>query len=112
MTAGVRPTRRVPRARLSGRALFQNPSRSGGFWGLYPLAPGDGVWELGAPLFERAELWIPAGGGEGYRLVIESPGAGRPGHGVGRARLNGEELPALRVKHARIARGGVLRLLK
>jgi len=79
--------------------------------GIYPLAPGDGIWELGAPMYPRAELWIPAGDDKGHALVIESPGAGQPGHRVTRAVLNGEELPALRVAHKRIARGGVLRLL-
>lgn len=79
--------------------------------GIYPLAPGDGIWDLGAPLFARAELWLPAGDGAGRKLVIESPGAGKPGHKVAHATFNGVALPSLRVAHSKIAVGGVLRLL-
>ena len=79
--------------------------------GIYPLAPGDGIWELGAPLFEESKLWIPATEGKGHVLVIEAPGVGQPGHVIRRAELDGVALPGLRVAHHKIAQGGVLRLL-
>lgn len=79
--------------------------------GLYPLAPGDGVWDLGAGLFEKAEIWMPAGDGLGRVLVIETPGTAEPGHVVRRAEWGGEGLAGLKIGHGTLARGGVLRLL-
>lgn len=80
--------------------------------GLYPLSPGDGVWELGVPLFEEVRLWLPidAKAKLGRELVISAPGASAAGAKVHKATLRGQALGALRVEHARLVKGGLLLL--
>ncbi|MCO4763960.1 MAG: GH92 family glycosyl hydrolase [Myxococcales bacterium] len=83
-----------------------------GAMGLFPLSPGDGVWELGAPLFERVTVWMPTDGeaAVGRELVIEAPGSGTKGHHVATAALRGKTLGHLRVDHSELAKGGILTL--
>ncbi|TNF28664.1 MAG: glycoside hydrolase family 92 protein [Deltaproteobacteria bacterium] len=79
--------------------------------GVYPIAPGDGVWDLTVPRFETAELWIadlddPT---VGHTVVIEAP---RPPSGEETLRgitLDGVVLDAPRVDHAALLGAKTLR---
>ncbi len=84
--------------------------------GLFPRSPGDGVWELGAPIFARVTLWLPTSADAklGRELVIEGPGIGANSAGkvvhVDSATLRGHPLAQLRVNHRALTKGGLLRL--
>ncbi len=79
--------------------------------GLYPVAPGEGVYELGSPIFERVELELHPDAGAGRTFVIEAQGAGEEKLYVQSATLNGQALSEPRISHAQIAAGGVLELV-
>ena len=87
-----------------------------GSLGLFPLSPGDGVWELGAPIFQHVTLWLPTSADAklGRELVIKAPGIGAKSAGkavhVGSATLRGVPLKQLRVTHHALTKGGVLQL--
>jgi len=71
--------------------------------GLYPVAGSD-QYELGAPLFERAELKLAGGS-----LVILAENHPEANPYVAQVWLNGSPLDRTRIKHEEIAAGGVLK---
>jgi predicted alpha-1,2-mannosidase len=75
--------------------------------GLYPMAPGDGVYEITTPLFDRVELVLHPDGAAGSSFVIETTDRAQ-GVTIQRATIDGEPLEALRIDHGRILEGGVL----
>jgi predicted alpha-1,2-mannosidase len=75
--------------------------------GLYPMAPGDGVYEITTPLFDRVELLLHPGGASGSSFVIETTGRDQ-GATILRATVDGEALEAPRIDHERIVAGGTL----
>ena len=76
--------------------------------GLYPLAPGDGVYQLSSPLFERITLHLEPGRYRGRTFVIEATGNGPQSPYIRSAALDGESLGRSEISHARIVRGGTL----
>lgn len=74
--------------------------------GLYPVTPGDPVYTLGSPLFERATLRLDPEGRR--RFVIEAPGNGPEAVYVQSAELNGVPLEAPYLTHAQVMAGGTL----
>ncbi len=72
--------------------------------GLYPVAPGDGLYTLTAPLVPRAEIHV---GGKIVRL--EAPGAPTAQHIVS-AKWNGQPLTEPRIAHSALVQGGFLEL--
>lgn len=79
--------------------------------GLYPLAPGDPTWELGAPLFERATIHLHPGWYPGKPLTIEAPRDNPDDRYIQSVSLNGVPISAPRIDHAALAGGGVLRVV-
>jgi len=73
--------------------------------GLYPVA-GTDKYELGTPLFERAEVRLGAG-----RLIIAAQGAGTGRWRVRRVSLDDRPLERTWVGHAELGGGAVLRFL-
>jgi predicted alpha-1,2-mannosidase len=71
--------------------------------GLYPVAGSD-RWELGSPLFPRAEIRLGNG-----RLTVVAPGASATNWRVRRVLLGGAALDRHWIRHAEIAGGGELR---
>ncbi|MET4896913.1 glycoside hydrolase family 92 protein [Sphingomonadaceae bacterium jetA1] len=69
--------------------------------GLYPLVIGEPWYLISAPTFLRAVIALP----DGRTLEIERHGHGRI---VASARFAGRPLPALRIAHATLMRGGKL----
>ncbi|MEZ4269640.1 MAG: GH92 family glycosyl hydrolase [Myxococcota bacterium] len=78
--------------------------------GLYPLAPGDPTWELGAPLFDKATIHLHPGWYPGEPLVIEAPRQNPDDRYIQSVTLNGAPITASRIDHATLAKGGVLRV--
>jgi predicted alpha-1,2-mannosidase len=72
--------------------------------GLYPVAPGDPTYSIGAPLFPVATLHLE----NGNTFVIEANGVDDENKYVRSVELNGERLAAPRLPHAAIVGGGRL----
>jgi putative alpha-1,2-mannosidase len=72
--------------------------------GVYPVMGQDIYW-LTAPIFEHASIAL---GNAGARLTIVAPKAGDGHPYIARARLDGQPLERAWLRHAEIARGGVL----
>ncbi|MCB9665312.1 MAG: glycoside hydrolase family 92 protein [Alphaproteobacteria bacterium] len=76
--------------------------------GLYPLAPGDPTYVVGAPLVRRAELFLHPGFHDGGSFVIEVEGDPATDRHVVGLTLDGEPLAEPWLPHARIVEGGTL----
>ncbi len=79
-----------------------------GALGLYPLAPGDGVYQLTSPRFERVVIHLHPGFSRGSTFVIEAAGDRASNPYVQSATLNGEALDEPRLRHEQITAGGRL----
>jgi predicted alpha-1,2-mannosidase len=78
--------------------------------GLFPLAPGDGRYQITSPLFERSALKLHPGFSAGGEFVIEVERE-EPGEVyIQAAELNGSPLERSWITHAEIVAGGSLRL--
>jgi putative alpha-1,2-mannosidase len=73
--------------------------------GIYPVAPGDGVYQLTTPLFDRVTLAF-----DGAWFVIETKRSSPDDLYIESASLNGEPLDMPELRHADIVRGGTLEL--
>lgn len=71
--------------------------------GFYPTDPVSGEYEIGSPLVRGATLKI---GAATLRVVVRNYAPDR--WRVKRVALNGRELTAWRVRHADLAKGGLL----
>lgn len=72
--------------------------------GFYPVNPAEGVYQLGSPLFESAEMQLP-----GDRIFrIEAPGVSPENRYIQSARLNGRDLERPYLTHEEIMSGGEL----
>jgi predicted alpha-1,2-mannosidase len=74
--------------------------------GFYPVNPVGGVYVIGSPAFEAAELAV----GDGRTFRVEAPWASRENRYVQRATLNGRPLERTYVTHEEVVAGGTLRL--
>lgn len=74
--------------------------------GFYPICPGDNMYDLGSPVFDRVELRTPGGRAFTVRAVDNSP----QNVYVQSVTLNGKPLAGLRINHKQITRGGELTL--
>jgi predicted alpha-1,2-mannosidase len=82
-----------------------------GALGLYPLAPGDPTWQIGAPLFDRATIHLHPGWYDGEPLIIEAPRQNPGDRYIQSVTLNGTPVDTAHIAHAELARGGVLRVM-
>lgn len=76
--------------------------------GLYPLAPGDGIYQLSSPLFDRVEIRLDPDFYAGDPLVIEAHDNSPDNVYVMSAELNGHLLDRWWVHHEEIVTGGTL----
>ena len=76
--------------------------------GIYPIAPGDGVWTLTAPRLRSATLHLHPGYYDGGQLVIAAVGDPETQPYVQSATWNGEALTEARIDHAELVAGGRL----
>lgn len=76
--------------------------------GLYPVNPGEPVYTIASPHFDRAEIFLDRVHYSGDSFVIEAVGAGTDQPYVVSAMLNGEPLDEPVISHAAIGAGGTL----
>ncbi len=76
--------------------------------GLYPVAPGDGIYQLSSPIFERATLHLDPAIYDGGTFVIEAPGAGAEAPYISSVTLNGQAVTGTSITHADVVAGGTL----
>ena len=74
--------------------------------GFYPVDPVGGVYELGAPMFERVE--IPVGEGRAFTVIAE--GLSDKNRYIGSATLDGRPLEKPQITHDDVMRGVTLTL--
>lgn len=72
--------------------------------GFYPLDPVGGVYELGAPMFDKTEIPLPSG--KTFTIIAEGLSPERPY--IGKAILDGHPLKQPRITHDDIMRGSTL----
>ncbi len=77
--------------------------------GLFPMAPGDGLYELTTPLFDRVELRLHPGRSDAGVFVIETTGRDT-GVIIHSASLAGDDLDVWQLTHASIEAGGTLEI--
>lgn len=75
--------------------------------GLYPVTPGFPVYNIGSPVFPRAEIKLS----NGKTFVIIANGASRENKYIQSARLNGKEWNKPWLSHSDIMDGGTLELV-
>lgn len=82
-----------------------------GALGIYPMAPGDGVYQLTLPLFSRVTLARSAEEGAAAPFVIEVKNAAPDAIYIQSAMLDGKPLDLPELRHADIVRGGTLEIV-
>ncbi|MCF0203738.1 MAG: glycoside hydrolase family 92 protein, partial [Muribaculaceae bacterium] len=72
--------------------------------GFYPVNPASGIYELGAPLFEKAVLNLP----NGKQFTILAHGVSKENFYVKSVTLNQQPLAGTQITHEQIMQGGTL----
>ena len=76
--------------------------------GLYPMAPGDGLYDVTSPLFSRVTIHLNPAFHQGETFVVEAPASGAKDLYIKSATLNGAALKTPLIRHREIASGGKL----
>ena len=79
--------------------------------GIYPVSPGDGIYQLTTPLFSRVTLRESAAEGATGPFVIEVQNAGPDSIYIQSVQLDGKPVDVPELRHADIVRGGTLQLV-
>ena len=74
--------------------------------GFYPVTPGNPVYIMGSPLFDRATITLPGG----KSFTVEADGNGPGQEYIQQATLHGKPLDRAWLTHQEVAHGGTLRL--
>lgn len=72
--------------------------------GLYPQCPGQPIWDIGSPLFEKTTIHV----GDGKAFVIEARDVSAQNKYIQSAALNGQPLDKPWIHHSDVVRGGRL----
>ncbi|MEZ4775597.1 MAG: GH92 family glycosyl hydrolase [Bacteroidia bacterium] len=72
--------------------------------GIYPVNPAQGIYVIGSPMFDRAEIRV----GEGKSFVITAENVSGDNKYIQSARLNGQPLSRTYITHEEIMNGGEL----
>jgi len=78
--------------------------------GLYPVAPGDGLYQITSPIFDRITLHLNPAFTKGKTFVIEAADNSAVNLYIQSAELNGQPLERTWITHEEITKGGTLRL--
>lgn len=79
--------------------------------GFYPVCPGDGVYILGSPLFDRVTLSLDPAWYRGKTFTITARNNGEKNYYIESATLNGKPLTRAWITHVEIVSGGSLELI-
>jgi len=72
--------------------------------GFYPVTPGNGLYAIGSPFFEKTQIKLP----DGKTFTIKAINCSKQNKFIQSARLNGKELNRAWITHSEIAAGGTL----
>jgi predicted alpha-1,2-mannosidase len=78
--------------------------------GFYPVAPGDGIYQITSPLFDKITIQLHPAYDKGKTFVIETVDNSAQNLYIQSAELNGEPLERTWITHEEITKGGTLRL--
>lgn len=78
--------------------------------GLYPVAPGDAVYQISTPIFDRVVIQLHPEFYQGESFTIETEGLDSGGIYIQSLELNGKTLNKLQITHQEITTGGTLKL--
>ena len=82
-----------------------------GAMGIYPVAPGDGVYQLSSPVFDRISISLDPEVYRGNVFVIEAVNNSAENVYIQSATLNGQPLNRPWITHEELVRGGTLALV-
>jgi putative alpha-1,2-mannosidase len=72
--------------------------------GFYPVTPGNGLYAVGSPFFEKCRIELP--GGKTFTVIAKN--CSKRNKYIQSAKLNGEEFNRAWIKHIEITSGGTL----
>lgn len=72
--------------------------------GFYPVTPGNGLYAIGSPLFEKVSIKLPSG----KTFVVKARNVSKRNKYIQSATLNGKEFNRAWIKHSEIVQGGTL----
>ncbi len=72
--------------------------------GFYPVNPAEGIYAIGSPIFERAQIKVA----DGKTLIIVAKGVSKENKYIQSAKLNGKPLERSYLLHAELMQGGKL----
>jgi len=75
--------------------------------GFYPVTPGNGLYAIGSPFFERSRISLP--GGKTFTVLAKN--CSKRNKYIQSAKLNGKEFNRAWLKHTEITSGGTLELV-
>jgi predicted alpha-1,2-mannosidase len=78
--------------------------------GFFPVAPGDGVYQITSPLFDKTTILLNPAFAKGKTFVIETFDNSAQNLYIQSAELNGQPLERTWITHEEITKGGTLRL--
>lgn len=81
-----------------------------GAMGFYPVCPGDGIYILGSPLFQRVTITLDPAWHSGRSFTIHAANNSAEHCYIQRASLNGKPLARAWISHSEIVSGGTLEL--
>jgi len=75
--------------------------------GFYPVTPGNGLYAIGSPFFERSQISLPGG----ITFTVKAKNCSKRNKYIQSAKLNGKEFNRAWLKHTEITSGGTLELV-
>jgi len=75
--------------------------------GFYPVTPGNGLYAIGSPFFEKTVIKLPGG----KEFTVKAANVSKRNKYIQSAKLNGKELNRAWIKHSEIAEGGTLEFI-
>jgi len=78
--------------------------------GFFPMAPGDGVYQITSPLFDKITIQLHPAFSKGKTFVFEAIDNSAGNLYIQSAELNGQPLERTWITHEEITKGGTLRL--
>jgi predicted alpha-1,2-mannosidase len=72
--------------------------------GFYPVTPGNGLYAIGSPFFEKSQISLPGG----KKFIVKSKNCSKQNKYIQSARLNGKEFNRAWIRHSEITAGGTL----
>ena len=78
--------------------------------GIHPINPGDGIYQITSPVFNKVEVQLDPAYCSGKTFTIEAHNNSPQNIYIQKAELNGQSFNRSWIHHRDIARGGTLKL--